>query len=59
MTPRASTAGLRTHGSRLDAASAREGIGTFSEVLRPTVARYETLFSSPDRPEGIAASPTA
>lgn len=33
---------------------AREGIGTFIEVLRPTVARHETLFSSPDRPEGVA-----
>lgn len=33
----------------------REGIGTFIEVLRPTVARHETLFSSPDRTEGVAA----
>ncbi|MGY8711127.1 phenylacetaldoxime dehydratase family protein [Bradyrhizobium sp. 18BD] len=32
----------------------REGIGTFIEVLRPTVARHETLFSSSDRPEGVA-----
>jgi len=32
-----------------------EGIGTFIEVLRPTVARHETLFSSPDRTEGVAA----
>ena len=32
----------------------REGIGTFIEVLRPTVARHETLFSSPDRTEGVA-----
>ena len=32
----------------------REGIGTFSEILRPSVERYETLFSSPERPEGIA-----
>lgn len=31
-----------------------EGIGTFVEVLRPTLARHETLFSSPDRPEGVA-----
>lgn len=30
------------------------GIGTFIEVLRPAIERYETLFSSPDRPEGIA-----
>ena len=33
---------------------AREGIGTFIEVLRPTVARHETLFSSLGRPEGVA-----
>ncbi|MCK1288341.1 phenylacetaldoxime dehydratase family protein [Bradyrhizobium sp. 44] len=33
----------------------REGIGTFIEVLRPTVARHETLFSSLGRPEGVAA----
>ncbi|MBR0832697.1 phenylacetaldoxime dehydratase family protein [Bradyrhizobium manausense] len=32
----------------------REGIGTFIEVLRPTVARHETLFSSLGRPEGVA-----
>lgn len=34
----------------------REGVGTFIEVLRPSVARHETLFSSPDRPEGIAVA---
>ena len=33
----------------------REGVGHFIEVLRPSVARYETLFSSLGRPEGIAA----
>jgi aldoxime dehydratase len=33
----------------------RGGIGTFIEVLRPTVARHETLFSSLGRPEGVAA----
>ncbi|TWA97466.1 phenylacetaldoxime dehydratase family protein [Bradyrhizobium stylosanthis] len=32
----------------------REGVGTFVEVLRPVVARHETLFSSLDRPEGVA-----
>jgi aldoxime dehydratase len=32
----------------------REGIGTFIEVLRPRVERHETLFSSLDRPEGVA-----
>ena len=32
-----------------------EGIGTFIEVLRPIVARHETLFSSLGRPEGVAA----
>jgi aldoxime dehydratase len=32
----------------------RDGIGTFIEVLRPSVARHETLFSSLGRPEGVA-----
>ncbi|QDP26724.1 phenylacetaldoxime dehydratase family protein [Bradyrhizobium cosmicum] len=32
----------------------REEIGTFIEVLRPAVARHETLFSSLGRPEGVA-----
>lgn len=31
-----------------------EGVGRFIEVLRPAVERYETLFSSLGRPEGIA-----
>jgi aldoxime dehydratase len=31
-----------------------DGTGRFIEVLRPSVARYETLFSSPDRAEGVA-----
>jgi aldoxime dehydratase len=31
-----------------------EGVGRFIEVLRPGVARYETLFSSLGRPEGVA-----
>ena len=35
--------------------TARPGVGTFTEVLRPRVERYETLFSAPDRAEGIAA----
>jgi aldoxime dehydratase len=30
------------------------GVGRFIEVLRPAIERYETLFSSPDRAEGIA-----
>jgi aldoxime dehydratase len=33
---------------------AADGIGRYIEVLRPAVARYETLFSSPDRAEGVA-----
>ena len=33
---------------------ADHGIGRFIEVLRPHVAHYETLFSSLDRPEGVA-----
>lgn len=32
----------------------RAGIGTFTELLQPEVERYETLFSAPDRAEGIA-----
>lgn len=32
----------------------RAGVGTFIERLRPDVRRYETLFSAPDRREGIA-----
>jgi aldoxime dehydratase len=32
----------------------RAGVGTFTEVLRPHVERYETLFSAADRAEGIA-----
>src|SRR5271165_2124610 len=35
-------------------ANGGEGIGRYVEVLRPAVARYETLFSSPDRAEGVA-----
>ena len=34
--------------------AAADGIGRFIEVLRPHVAHYETLFSSLDRPEGVA-----
>lgn len=34
--------------------SSSEGIGRFIEVLRPAVARYETLFSSLGRAEGVA-----
>jgi aldoxime dehydratase len=30
-----------------------DGVGYFTEVLRPTVDRYETLFSAADRLEGI------
>ncbi|WP_290873942.1 phenylacetaldoxime dehydratase family protein [Aquabacterium sp.] len=30
-----------------------EGVGTYAEVLQPTVQRFETLFSS-NRPEGVA-----
>jgi aldoxime dehydratase len=31
-----------------------EGCGTFSEIVRPAVERYETLFSANDRAEGVA-----
>ncbi len=32
----------------------RSGLGTYTEIVRPDVRRYETLFSAPDRCEGIA-----
>lgn len=35
-------------------ARAQESLGYFTEVLRPAVERYETLFSANDRAEGIA-----
>jgi aldoxime dehydratase len=35
------------------AAHAHGGVGTYTEVLRPAVERFETLFSS-DLPEGVA-----
>lgn len=31
-----------------------EGVGYYTELLRPSVQRYETLFSAPDRAEGVA-----
>jgi aldoxime dehydratase len=34
--------------------AAGTGVGRFIEVLRPHVERYETLFSSLGRPEGVA-----
>jgi aldoxime dehydratase len=34
--------------------SSTDGIGRYIEVLRPSVARYETLFSSLGRAEGVA-----
>lgn len=43
------------HGrSWTDGGIAGGGFGTFSEVLRPSVERFETLFSAPDRNEGVA-----
>lgn len=42
-----------SHGARW-AREPRQGLGSFVEVLTPQVQRYETLFSSPDRSEGIA-----
>ncbi|WP_265518709.1 phenylacetaldoxime dehydratase family protein [Nitratireductor luteus] len=35
-----------------DTADAR--LGFFTEILKPSVERYETLFSAPDRAEGVA-----
>lgn len=34
--------------------TSQKGIGTFIEVLRPSVERHETLYSSLGRPEGVA-----
>ena len=34
--------------------ASNDGLGRFVEVVRPGVARYETLFSSLGRPEGVA-----
>ena len=39
--------------------TARDGLGCFTEILRPDVRYYETLFSSPDRSEGIATLATS
>ena len=36
------------------ASRGRAGLGTFVEVLSPSVDNYETLFSSLGRPEGVA-----
>ncbi|MFL6665485.1 MAG: phenylacetaldoxime dehydratase family protein [Rhizobacter sp.] len=41
-------------GSRWTRGDPDAGIGTFVEVLRPAVERFETLFSG-DTPEGVAA----
>ncbi|MGH1551924.1 phenylacetaldoxime dehydratase family protein [Streptomyces sp. L7] len=38
---------------------AREGIGTFIEVLRPAVARHEAAFSSLGGQRSVAVMPTA
>ncbi|MCO1657972.1 phenylacetaldoxime dehydratase family protein [Pseudonocardia humida] len=32
----------------------RDGHGRWAEIIRPTVEEHETLFSSPDRAEGVA-----
>ncbi len=40
--------------ARAGRAASIDGAGTFVEVLRPAVERYETIFSANDRPEGIA-----
>ena len=31
-----------------------EGVGFFAEIVRPTVDRLETIFTSPSHPEGVA-----
>jgi aldoxime dehydratase len=35
-------------------ARSSERLGYFREIIRPRVERFETLFSTPDKPEGIA-----
>jgi len=43
------------HGASWASGSSRyAGCGTFTEVVRPAVERYETLFSANDRAEGVA-----
>ena len=43
------------HGTRWTSGAGNyTGCGTFSEIVRPAVERYETLFSANDRPEGVA-----
>lgn len=37
-----------------DPAREQEGVGYFREILRPRVTHLETLFSTPDRNEGLA-----
>jgi aldoxime dehydratase len=32
----------------------RDGLGYFREIVCPRVERYETLFNTPDRPEGVS-----
>lgn len=53
--PAAFDAWFAAHGAAWTSGeAARDGCGTFTEVLRPAVGRYETLFSADDRPEGVA-----
>lgn len=39
----------------LDPARVAEGVGRFLELVTPDLERFETIFSAPDRPEGVAA----
>jgi aldoxime dehydratase len=43
------------HGAAWTGAAKPEPFGFFTEILRPAITRYETLFSSVGRMEGIAA----
>jgi aldoxime dehydratase len=52
--PEAFDAWFALHGADWTSQSrAGDGIGYFTEIVRPAVERYETLFSAGDRQEGI------
>ena len=44
----------RFKGGWLGGRGHRDNVGTYVEVFRPSVTGFETLFSSRDRPEGVA-----
>ncbi|MGV3635400.1 MAG: phenylacetaldoxime dehydratase family protein [Pseudorhodoplanes sp.] len=52
--PKRFDAWFATHGAVWAGEDKPEPLGFFTEVLRPSITRYETLFSSVGRMEGIA-----